>query len=221
MSTAATTHGDGYAAGVKAEVAIARTRADVAHRQAEIEQHGLVTMPRGNVSARIASAQLMVMSPVSGPFEKVSPERTVVCDLDGRLVPDSLGSDRQPSLDAGIHAAVYRAHAEIGAIIHTDSPNALAWAEVAEILPCHTAGTAELLGDAVDVTVVDLASADAVPAAVARGCGAVAGIALVRGIGVFATGTTLRDAVARAVAVEAAARHALLVRHHQTPDAVS
>lgn len=202
---------EGYAAGVKTEVAIARTRADVAHRQAELEQRGLVASPRGNASARITAADLFVIAPAGAFLDKISPERMVLCDLEGIALPEVLGSERLPSADAAVHARIYREIPTVQAIVHTDSPYALAWAARAETLPCLTTAAAEEFGGSVPVAATDLADpaalGDAVVTALARG----GSVALVRAVGVFAVGADLREAMRAASALEFAARHALLV----------
>lgn len=202
---------EGYAAGVKAEVAIARTRADVAHRQAELEQRGLVACPRGNVSARITAADLFVIAPAGAFLDKISPERMVLCDLDGVALPEVLGSERLPSADAAVHSRIYRDVPGAVAIVHTDSPYALAWAARADSLPCLTAAAAEEFGGPVPVTVTDLADPEALADEVARALGSERPVALVRAVGVFAVGADLREAMRVASALEVAARHALLV----------
>ncbi|WP_434971252.1 class II aldolase/adducin family protein [Microbacterium sp. bgisy207] len=202
---------DGYAAGVKAEVAIARTRADVAHRQAELEQRGLVACPRGNVSARIGAAELFVIAPAGAFLDKISPERMVVCDLDGAALPEVLGSDRLPSADAPVHSRIYRDVPTANAIVHTDSPFALAWAARAETLPCLTTAAAEDFGGAVPVIAPDLADPAAIGEAVVSELSSGRAVALVRAVGVFAVGSDLREALRRASSLEVAARHAVLV----------
>lgn len=202
---------EGYAAGVKAEVAIARTRADVAHRQAELEQRGLVACPRGNVSARIAAADLFVIAPAGAFLDKISPERMVLCDLDGLALPEVLGSERLPSADSAVHARIYREVPAVQAIVHTDSPYALVWAARAAALPCLTAAAAEEFAGPVAVTVSDLASPEALGDAVVSALGAGLPVALVRAVGVFAVGADLREAIRVASALEVAARHAHLV----------
>lgn len=207
----ATGTGAGYAAGVKAEVAIARVRAEVANRQAELEEQGLVCAPRGNVSARVASADLFVIAPADSSGERVAPERTVLCDLEGTPLPDVPGSDRIPPTDVSLHAEIYRHVPSAGAIVHTDSPYALAWAARGEDLPILTRTGAEELGGPVRLTGLDLADADSWAPAIATAVAVPGGVALVTALGVFVAAETLRDATRRAKAVEDAARQAHLV----------
>ena len=202
---------EGYAAGVKAEVAIARTRADVAHRQAELEQRGLVACPRGNASARITAADLFVIAPAGAFLDKISPERMVLCDLDGVALPEVLGSERLPSADASVHSRIYRDVPSARAIVHTDSPYALAWAARAASLPCLTVAAAEEFGGAVPVTVTDVADQETLGEAVAGALASPYSVALVRAVGVFAIGADLREAMRVATSLEVAARHAFLV----------
>lgn len=207
--------GAGYAAGVKAEVSIARARADVAHRQAELEERGLVSVPRGNVSTRVAAAALFVIAPAESAAERVSPERTVLCDLEGVPMPDVPGSEQAPSADLPIHAEIYRAVTAASAIVHTDSPFAVAWATRGEDLPSLTVAAAEEFGAAIPVVAVALEEPRSWGEHIAAGLAAAEGGAcLVVGMGVFAVGTTLREATRRAAAAEVAARHACLASQY-------
>ena len=57
----------------------------------------------------------------------------VVLDLQGNVVSSRLN----PSSDTKTHLALYNAFPQIGGIVHTHSPNAVAWAQAGEDIPCY------------------------------------------------------------------------------------
>ncbi|MBE0532987.1 MAG: class II aldolase/adducin family protein [Rhodospirillales bacterium] len=73
----------------------------------------------GNVSAR--SGDGFLISPTGVPYESLASEQVVAMDLDG-----GWAGDWRPSSEWRIHAAIYLARPEAGAVIHTHAPNATA-----------------------------------------------------------------------------------------------
>lgn len=213
---------EGYAAGAKAEVVIARTRAAVAHRQVELEQRGLITCPQGNVSARVRVADLFVTVPETRFGEKVSPETTIVCSLDGTPVPDLPGSDLAPTVQVALHAAIYGADAGTRAVIVLDTPFLVAWAASGQPLPCLTAQAAEHFGGQIVASASPLA-AQGDEARAARTGAAVAALAggsrgvLVPGLGGVVVGHDLREALRGAELLAASAHQAVIAAHLGDP----
>ena len=72
-----------YVRGVKTEVAIARTRAEVASLSAELVQGGFAGWGGGDVSSRVAGADLFVIKPPAGEHDDLAPENAIVCDHEG------------------------------------------------------------------------------------------------------------------------------------------
>ncbi len=213
---------EGYAAGAKAEVVIARTRAAVAHRQVELEQRGLITCPQGNVSARVRVAELFVTVPEARFSEKVSPESTIVCRLDGTPVPDLPGSDLTVSAQVSLHAAIYRAHPDIRVVIVLDTPELVAWAASGQVLPCLTAQAAEHFGSQVSAS-APVSDDDPQTARDQRVDAVVAALAdsprglLVPGLGAVVVGRDSREALRGAQLLAASARQAVIAAHLGVP----
>jgi L-ribulose-5-phosphate 4-epimerase len=101
--------------------AIARTRAEVAGLHAELVRYGLVVWTGGNVSGRVPGADLLVIKPSGLPYDSLTPEDMILCDLDGSVIPGTPGSDRSPSSVTAAHAYVYRHMPEVGGVVHTHS----------------------------------------------------------------------------------------------------
>lgn len=94
---------------------------------------GLVKYTWGNVSARDAKTGYVVIKPSGVPYEQMQAEDMVVLDPDGKAVEGSL----KPSSDAPTHLELYRAFPEIGAIVHTHSTEATAWAQAGMDIPLY------------------------------------------------------------------------------------
>ncbi|RJK92992.1 L-ribulose-5-phosphate 4-epimerase [Vallicoccus soli] len=194
----------------RAAVAAARERVSALH--AELTRYGLVAWTAGNVSERVRGADgtdVLVIKPSGVPYEHLTPEGMIVCDLDGRVL-DGSGS---PSSDTEAHAYVYRAMPEVGGVVHTHSPYATAWAAVGEPIPCSLTAMADEFGGEVPVGPFALIGSDAI------GRGIVATLAghrspavLMRNHGVFTIGADARAAVKAAVMTEDVARTMHLAR---------
>ncbi len=98
-----------------------------------LPRYGLVTFTWGNVSARDAGKNLVVIKPSGVAYEKMRPEDMVVVDMDGKVVDGSL----RPSSDTPTHLALYARYQELGGIVHTHSPQATAWAQAERAIPLY------------------------------------------------------------------------------------
>lgn len=99
----------------------------------ELPKRGLVTYTWGNVSGIDREKGLFVIKPSGVEYEKLTPGDMVVMDLRGNKVEGSLN----PSSDTKTHMALYNAFPQIGGIVHTHSPYAVAWAQAGMDLPCY------------------------------------------------------------------------------------
>lgn len=91
----------------------------------------LVNFTWGNVSQIDRKQGLFVIKPSGVDYEKLTPKDMVVCDLDGNVVEGTLN----PSSDTPTHAYLYRKFKDIGGIVHTHSPWAVAFAQAGVGLP--------------------------------------------------------------------------------------
>lgn len=131
----------------------------------------------------------------------------VVCTLDGKVVPGTLGSERSPSSDTAAHAYVYRNMPEVGGVVHTHSTYAVAWAARGEEIPCVITGMADEFGGPIPIGPFALIGDDSI------GKGIVDTLknhrsraVLMRNHGPFTIGVDAKDAVKAAVMCEDAAR---------------
>jgi L-ribulose-5-phosphate 4-epimerase len=195
------------------EVAIARTREEVAALHNELVLNGLVTWTGGNVSGRVPGADAFVIKPSGVAYSDLSPENMIVCDLDGAVVKDTPGSEREPSSDTAAHAYVYRNMPAVGGVVHTHSPYATAWAARAEAIPCVITAMADEFGGPVPVGPFAIIGDDSIGRGIVETLdGHRSRAVLMQNHGPFTIGRTPRDAVKAAVMVEDVARTVHLAR---------
>jgi L-ribulose-5-phosphate 4-epimerase len=182
--------------------AIAQARAELVALHQELVRYGLVVWTAGNVSAR-AVGGVFVIKPSGVPYEQLTADSMIVCDLDGNVVDGELA----PSSDTAAHAYVYRHLPHVGGVVHTHSTYASAWAARGEPIPCVLTAMADEFGGAVPVGPFAIIGDDSI------GRGIVDTLrdhrspaVLMRNHGVFAIGRDARAAVKAAVMCEDVAR---------------
>ncbi|WP_255447512.1 L-ribulose-5-phosphate 4-epimerase [Schumannella sp. 10F1B-5-1] len=193
--------------------AIAQTRAEVAALHAELVRYGLVVWTGGNVSGRVPGADLFVIKPSGVAYDDLTADDLVLCDLDGAVVPGSAGSERSPSSDTAAHAYVYREMPEVGGVVHTHSPYAVAWAARGEPIPCVITGMADEFGGPIPIGPFAVIGDDSIGRGIVETLrGHRSRAVLMQNHGPFTIGASARDAVKAAVMCEDAARSVHLAR---------
>jgi L-ribulose-5-phosphate 4-epimerase len=97
----------------------------------QLPELGLVLFTFGNVSVADRSQGLFAIKPSGVPYNKLSPDQMVIVDFDGNTVSGKL----RPSSDTKTHAVLYKEWEHIGAIVHTHSTYATAWAQAQRDIP--------------------------------------------------------------------------------------
>lgn len=142
---------------------------------------------------------------------RVTRDDVMAFDLDGVALD---GDDRTPYLERHIHAGIYRARPDVGAVVHSHAPALIPFGVVAtaRLRPvCHMSGflaprvpvfeIRDAAGAASDLLVRDAALGRALAQ-----CLDAAAVVLMRGHGVTTVGASLRQAVFRSVYAELNAR---------------
>ena len=99
----------------------------------ELPRRGLVTYTWGNVSGIDREKGLFVIKPSGVEYDELKPTDMVVMDLAGNKVE----GDLNPSSDTKTHLVLYNTFPEIGGIVHTHSPHAVAWAQAGRDIPAY------------------------------------------------------------------------------------
>jgi L-ribulose-5-phosphate 4-epimerase len=189
------------------QVAIARTRDEVARLHAELVRYNLVVWTGGNISARVPDSELFVIKPSGVSYDDLSPENQILCDLDGTVVPDTPGWERSPSSDTAAHAYVYRNMPRVGGVVHTHSTYATAWAARGEAIPCVITAMADEFGGEIPVGPFAIIGDDSIGKGIVETLsGHRSRAVLMQNHGVFTIGKDALDAVKAAVMAEDVAR---------------
>ena len=110
-------------------------RSHVLKANLEIVARGLVLYTFGNVSGIDRERGLVAIKPSGVPYSELQTEHMVVTDLEGNIVESPL----RPSSDLATHLHLYKSFPDIGAVVHTHSEYATAWAQAS--LPIPALGT--------------------------------------------------------------------------------
>lgn len=97
----------------------------------DLVKHGLVLFTWGNVSAIDREKGLIVIKPSGVSYDVMKADDMVVLDMDGKVVEGRF----KPSSDTPTHLELYKAFSEIGAVVHTHSTYATAWAQAGKSIP--------------------------------------------------------------------------------------
>lgn len=97
----------------------------------QLPKLGLVLFTFGNVSAADSALGVFAIKPSGVPYDELSAEKMVIVDFDGKTVEGNL----RPSSDTKTHVVLYKHWEKIGAIVHTHSTYATAWAQAQRDIP--------------------------------------------------------------------------------------
>jgi len=189
------------------EAAIARVREEVSRLHLQLVRYELVIWTGGNISGRVPGADLFVIKPSGVDYEDLAPDNMILCDLEGKVVPGTPGSDRSPSSDTAAHAYVYRNMPQVGGVVHTHSTYATAWAARGAAIPCVITGMADEFGGEIPVGPFAIIGDDSIGRGIVQTLsGHRSRAVLMQNHGVFTIGKDAKDAVKAAVMCEDVAR---------------
>ena len=171
---------------------------------------GLFAGTSGNLSAR-GAGNVIAITPSGVRYETLTVEDIVLLDLDtGALVEQTR---RRESSETPLHLHIYRNRPDVGAVVHTHSPYATAFAAGGVPIPCALVEMIFYLGGQVPVAPMAYPGTDAV------GIGAVEALegrsaCLLQNHGAVTVGANMQGAYIRAEYVEDAAKICLLARQN-------
>ena len=97
----------------------------------ELHRQGVVIFTFGNASAIDRRKGVIAIKPSGVEYARLKPEDIVILDFDGKIIEGHMN----PSSDTKTHLVLYRHFPEIGGVVHTHSPYAVAWAQAARAIP--------------------------------------------------------------------------------------
>lgn len=180
-----------------------------------LPEHGLIHLSFGNASVLDRGKGILAIKPSGVPYDVLDADSMVLVDLDGRVVEGNL----KPSSDILTHIHLYTGFETIGAVVHTHSKFATAFAQAGQAIPCY--GTTHADYFAGDVPVTRAMTAEEIAGDYERETGRIIlerfetldpeayPAVLVRSHGPFAWGPNGAKAVENAVVLELIAQMAL------------
>ncbi len=108
--------------------------ADIMRR---LYRRGLTTCSGGNVSLRADDGHIYI-TPSQKDKGNIRPDEIAEMDARGDLLTPEL----QPSMETGMHLAIYKSRPDVQAIVHAHPPKATAWACSSELLQNNLCGEA-------------------------------------------------------------------------------
>lgn len=97
----------------------------------QLPELGLVLFTFGNVSVVDRELKVFAIKPSGVPYKDLSADKMVIVDFDANIVEGTL----RPSSDTKTHAVLYKHWENVGAIVHTHSMYATAWAQSQRDIP--------------------------------------------------------------------------------------
>lgn len=112
----------------------------------EMYRSGLVSGTWGNISARI-DEEYMAITPSGMNYEGLSPAQMVIVNIDTLSYEGPL----KPSIEAIVHAGIYKSRPEVNGIMHTHSTYALTVATARKEIPPICEDQVQILGGSIRV----------------------------------------------------------------------
>jgi L-ribulose-5-phosphate 4-epimerase len=188
--------------GTQVNEQIQRVRQEVLDAAKKMVKAGLVASVWGNLSARVADSDLVVVTPSGVEYETLTVNDLVVVRLDtGDVVEGSL----KPTSELNMHLAILRARPDVGGVMHTHSVYASACAVARCSIPPLIEDMAQVVGGAVSVARYALPGTVELGQHVVQALGN-KGAALLANHGVVGVGETISEALRVCVIVEKAAQ---------------
>ncbi|MEG0780299.1 MAG: class II aldolase/adducin family protein [Oscillospiraceae bacterium] len=163
---------------------------------------GLTIETWGNLSLRDPDTGLCYVTPSALPYDSLGEEDIVVLELDGTVIDGG----RKPSVETGLHLGLYRARADVNAILHTHPRESMVFAALHQAIPCLTDEMAQTLGGGVPVAAYALPGTAELAKNVRDSLGADRFACLLANHGAVCVGSELAEAFRVCTVLEASAQ---------------
>ena len=113
----------------------------------QLTKKGYLMATGGNLSIRIAGQSALAITPSNYDYMKMQPEDICVLDFELNVLEGTL----KPSVETGMHAAIYRVRPDVNAIVHTHQVYASTLTLIRMPIPALFDEQARFLGRSVDI----------------------------------------------------------------------
>ena len=163
----------------------------------------------GNLSARADGTDLVVITPTSLPYDRMTEEDLVVVNMNGEIV----SGKHQPSIECSMHLGVYWARPELRALVHTHSKYATTVSLIKglDIMPAIDTEQSLYLGGDINIVPFAFPGSKELAEYVKDGIGTTAGL-LMANHGALGVGISMKDAVIASDIIERNSEMYLLLK---------
>lgn len=162
----------------------------------------------GNISLRDPETGCIYITPSGMAYDTLTAEDIVVLRADGTVAEGR----RRPSIETGMHLAVYRARRDCGAVLHTHPVYSTAFSAMGEDIPLLLDEAAQQLGDTVRAAGYALPGSPELAENCVRALGGKSMACLLKSHGAVCLGETLEKAFLVSAVLESTARIYSLIR---------
>ncbi len=162
----------------------------------------------GNISVYDPEQGKIYITPSGMAYDTLREEDIVVLSPDG----GRLEGERKPSVETGLHLAVYASRTECRAVLHTHPVYSTAFSVLGEDIPMFLDEAVQRLGDTVRIADYALPGTDALAKNCVAALGQKAMACLLRAHGAVCLGSSLEEAFLVSQVLESTARIGCLIR---------
>jgi len=165
-------------------------------------ESGLTVETWGNLSLRDPETGLIYLTPSAMSYEKITPDDVVVCGPDGTIAE----GHRKPTVEKDMHIAIYRARADVNAIVHTHPTYSMVYACQGRDIPLIIDEAAQILGGVCHTAAYHLPGTEELANEVVKTLGKEAKACLLRSHGAVCVGEDMGAAFRAAIVLETTAK---------------
>lgn len=169
---------------------------------------GLTVETWGNISIRDSETGLVYITPSGMDYSTIVTDDVVVCATDGKIMEGT----RKPSIETGLHLAVYRNRPEVNAVIHTHPIYTTAFSCIGENIPMMTDEAAQTMGGQSVTAEYALPGTEALAGNCVAALGKQSNSCLLKSHGAVCVGESMDGAFKVATVLEVTARIYWMVR---------
>ena len=119
----------------------------IVHTAQQLVRKGYLMATGGNISLRIRERDAFAITPSNLDYMKMTPGDVCILNFDLKMLEGEL----KPSVEAGMHAAIYQVRADVNAIVHTHQVYTSALTLIKAPIPALFDEQVRFLGRSVDI----------------------------------------------------------------------